>query len=98
MNKDKASDFYRCDESDLTVSSRPEPLGSGRGACYFPGGLMGDKAILANMKTSEDGTNTASERAGNHEWLLACTEKVLRRGLADQRRHRVWIHKTLVIL
>jgi hypothetical protein len=98
MNKDKASDFYRCDESDLTVSSRPEPLGSGRGACYFPGGLMGDKAILANMKTSEGGTNTASERAVNHERLLACAEEVLRRGLADEGRHRVWIQKTLVTL
>ena len=31
------------------------------------GGLIGDKAILVAMKTNEDDTNTAYERAVNHE-------------------------------
>jgi hypothetical protein len=59
---------------------------------------MGDKAILVAMKTNEDDTNTAYERAVNHEGRHASAEEVLRRGLADERRHRAWIDETLAAL
>ena len=62
------------------------------------GGLLGDKAILLAMKTNEDDTNTAYERALNHDARPAATEDVLRRGLADERRHRAWIESTLARL
>lgn len=62
------------------------------------GGLMGDKAILVAMKTNEDDTNTAYERAVNHENRIASAEEVLRRGLADERRHRAWIEETIAAL
>jgi rubrerythrin len=62
------------------------------------GGLMGDKAILVAMKTNEDDTNTAYERAVNHEGRHASAEEVLRRGLADERRHRAWIEEMLPTL
>ena len=62
------------------------------------GGLLGDKAILLATKTNEDDTNTAYERAVNHGARPALAEDVLRRGLADERRHRAWIEATLARL
>jgi hypothetical protein len=62
------------------------------------GGLMGVKAILVALKTNEDDTNTAYERAVNHEGRHASAEEVLRRGLADERRHRAWIEEMLPTL
>jgi uncharacterized protein (TIGR02284 family) len=55
------------------------------------GALMGDKAILQAMKTNEDDTNTAYERANARTDLPAGAADVIRRGLADERRHRAWI-------
>jgi rubrerythrin len=62
------------------------------------GSLMGDKAILMAMRTNEDDTNTAYERAVNHEERHTSAEEVLRRGLADERRHRAWIEEALATL
>ena len=62
------------------------------------GSMLGDKAILMAMKTNEDDTNTAYERALDHEARPAAAEEVLRRGLADERRHRAWIEETLARL
>jgi uncharacterized protein (TIGR02284 family) len=62
------------------------------------GGLMGDRAILVAMKTNEDDTNTAYERAVNHEQKHSSADEVLRRGLADERRHRAWIEETIAKL
>ncbi len=59
------------------------------------GGLIGDKAILMAMKTNEDDTNTAYERAVDHEERRASAEEMLGRALADERRHRAWIERTL---
>ena len=59
---------------------------------------MGDRAILVAMKTNEDDTNTAYERAVNHEQKHSSADEVLRRGLADERRHRAWIEETIAKL
>jgi uncharacterized protein (TIGR02284 family) len=55
------------------------------------GSLMGDKSILQAMKSNEDDTNTAYERASARSDLAPETADVLSRGLADERRHREWI-------
>ena len=62
------------------------------------GGLMGDKAILQAMKTNEDDTNTAYERAVKHDDASADVREVLSRGLADERRHRGWMVETIAKL
>jgi uncharacterized protein (TIGR02284 family) len=59
------------------------------------GALMGDKAILMAMKTNEDDTNTAYERATHHKDMSAEMKRVLSGNLADERRHRTWIEQTL---
>jgi uncharacterized protein (TIGR02284 family) len=58
------------------------------------GGLMGDKAILQAMKTNEDDTNTAYERAVKHS-APDDVHLVLERALADERRHRDWMVETI---
>jgi rubrerythrin len=60
-------------------------------------GLAGDKQVLQAMKTNEDDTNTAYERAIKHDQadgLLAVFEK----NLSDERRHRAWIETTIATL
>jgi len=57
--------------------------------------LAGDHAILQAMKTNEDDTNTAYERAVRHEKVDARARAVLERNLADERRHRAWIEERL---
>jgi uncharacterized protein (TIGR02284 family) len=59
------------------------------------GGLMGDKAILQAMKTNEDDTNTAYERAVKHDEASEDVRDVLSRGLTDERRHRDWMVETI---
>jgi uncharacterized protein (TIGR02284 family) len=61
-------------------------------------GLMGDKAILTAMKTNEDDTNAAYERASTRGDLPAGAADVIRRNLADERRHREWIVNRLQML
>ena len=56
---------------------------------------MGDKAILIAMKTNEDDTNTAYERATQHKDMTAEMKRVLNSNLSDERRHRTWIEQTL---
>jgi uncharacterized protein (TIGR02284 family) len=57
--------------------------------------MFGDAAILRAMKTNEDDTNTAYERAVNYANLPAGAINILERGLADERRHRDWIVQTI---
>ena len=59
------------------------------------GALMGDKSILMAMKTNEDDTNTAYERAVSHQGLTAEMKRVLSGNLSDERRHRTWIEQTM---
>lgn len=59
------------------------------------GGLIGDRAILLAMKTNEDDTNKAYERAAARSDLPAHIRDVIDRNLADERRHRAWIEARL---
>ena len=54
-------------------------------------GLVGDKQMLQAMKTNEDDTNTAYERAVKHDETAGEVREALNRGLADERRHRDWM-------
>ncbi len=58
-------------------------------------GLIGDKTILQAMKTNEDDTNTAYERAAEHEDTPADVKATLDQNLADERRHREWIEQRI---
>jgi uncharacterized protein (TIGR02284 family) len=60
--------------------------------------LGSDRAILAAMKTNEDDTNVAYERAAGQGGLDRRTAELLRRNLADERQHRAWIEQTLASL
>jgi len=60
--------------------------------------LMGDKAILTAMKTNEDDTNTAYERATKHDDITSEIGKVLDSNLEDEQRHRAWIEETIETL
>jgi uncharacterized protein (TIGR02284 family) len=51
--------------------------------------IMGDESILKAMKTNENDTNIAYERAAEKAPLEA--RDIITRGLADERRHCAWI-------
>jgi rubrerythrin len=57
--------------------------------------MVGDKTILAAMKTNEDDTNTAYERLCKHKERWDDAMDILNRGLADEKTHRAWIEKQL---
>lgn len=59
------------------------------------GGLMGDKAILQAMKTNEDDTNTAYDRAVKFEKAPPEIRLTFEKAQADERRHRDWMVATL---
>ncbi len=54
-------------------------------------GLMGDRQILEAMKSNEDDTNAAYERANSRMDLTPEMREVIARNLADERRHRAYI-------
>lgn len=58
-------------------------------------GIAGDHAILMAMKTNEDDTNTAYERACARDDLPADIRSILVRNLSDERRHRAYIEARL---
>lgn len=60
-------------------------------------GLVGDKQILQAMKTNEDDTNTAYERAVRHQEADG-VRAVFEKNLADERRHRAWIESTVAAM
>ena len=55
------------------------------------GSLMGDEAILQAMRTNEEDTNTAYERAVGFRNVPPSTEEILERAREDERRHLAWI-------
>jgi uncharacterized protein (TIGR02284 family) len=57
--------------------------------------IFGDRAVLMAMKTNEEDTNTAYERALNHKALDPQAREPITRGLEDERRHRAWIISAL---
>lgn len=58
-------------------------------------GLMGDRAVLFAMKTNETDTNVAYQRATANDAVPAQVKDLLRRNLADERRHREWMEREL---
>lgn len=56
--------------------------------------LMGDAAILKAMKTNEDDTVTAYERAANHQDAVPKSKAFFQKALADEQRHRAWMETT----
>lgn len=57
-------------------------------------GIMGDGAILKAMKTNEDDTVTAYERAVRHDEALAKSKAFFEKALVDETRHRDWMDRT----
>jgi hypothetical protein len=57
--------------------------------------LFGDKSILEAMLSNEMDTNIAYGRLNNRpdEWEDA--KEILRRGLEDERRHKLWLESIL---
>lgn len=56
--------------------------------------LMGDAAILKAMKTNEDDTVTAYERAARHGDAVPKSRAFFEKALADEQRHRDWMEQT----
>lgn len=56
--------------------------------------LMGDAAILKAMKTNEDDTVTAYERASRHEDAIPQSKAFFLKALYDEQRHREWFDTT----
>jgi uncharacterized protein (TIGR02284 family) len=57
--------------------------------------LGGDAAILRAMKTNEDDTNEAYDRARGRTDVPEYLHHMLVRNQADEHRHRAWIEATL---
>lgn len=57
--------------------------------------IAGDKGILQAMKSNENDTNTAYERALQRNDIQSRAQNVLQRNLEDERRHRAWIEERL---
>lgn len=53
--------------------------------------MGGDSAILKAMKTNEDDTVTAYERASQHGDAISRSKAFFAKALEDERRHRSWM-------
>ena len=56
--------------------------------------MLGDEAILKAMKTNEDDTVTAYERAVNNKCCTPALQDICEKALADERKHREWMRST----
>jgi uncharacterized protein (TIGR02284 family) len=56
--------------------------------------MMGDKTILGAMRTNEEDTVTAYDRARRHEDAGPETRQVFERAFQDEVRHRDWMKAT----
>jgi uncharacterized protein (TIGR02284 family) len=56
-------------------------------------GLIGDHAVLAAMKSNEDDTNRAYERAVQSQGVPERIMAIFLKNLSDERRHREWIEQ-----
>ena len=57
-------------------------------------GLLGDATILKAMRTNEEDTVTAYERASGRADLRPETKAFFEKAWADERRHRDWMVQT----
>jgi rubrerythrin len=53
--------------------------------------IMGDSAILAAMRTNEEDTVTAYDRASRHAEAPTEARRIFERAHADELRHRDWM-------
>ncbi len=53
--------------------------------------IMGDNAILTAMRTNEEDTVTAYERASRHTEATAEAQTLFKRAHSDEVRHRDWM-------
>lgn len=53
--------------------------------------IMGDSAILTAMRTNEEDTVTAYERAARHEQAPQEARAIFERAHSDELRHREWM-------
>jgi uncharacterized protein (TIGR02284 family) len=88
---------HTVDLSDLVSKYGAQPVGRAdikrvltKGKVVLAG-LAGDKAIFNAMKSNEDDTNTAYERAVAKQGVPEGIREVLSRNLSDERRHRQWM-------
>lgn len=58
-------------------------------------GLAGETAVLKAMKSNEDDTNQAYERALSQDAAPSYVMDVLQKNLSDERRHRAWIEERI---
>jgi len=56
--------------------------------------IMGDAATLSAMRSNEEDTVTAYERACNHAEVPAEARRIFEQALEDERRHRAWMQQT----
>ncbi len=56
--------------------------------------IMGDSATLPAMRSNEEDTVTAYDRASRHEVATAEALPIFQRALADELRHREWMSST----
>jgi hypothetical protein len=54
--------------------------------------LVGDKAVLMAMASNEVDTNTAYERMNSREDKWVDAIDILKKGLADEKRHAAWLN------
>jgi uncharacterized protein (TIGR02284 family) len=62
------------------------------------GGMLGDRAILEAMRTNEDDTVTAYDRAVRHKDCPRSVLDVLEGAQRDEHRHRAWMETALKAL
>ena len=55
--------------------------------------LMGDDAVIGAMRSNEEATVAAYERAKQHEGLDPKARDVFARAYEDECRHRDWMHQ-----
>jgi hypothetical protein len=58
-------------------------------------GLIGDNSILKAMLSNEIDTNVAYERMCIHDSIWKDAENILKSGLEDEKKHKVWLENTI---
>jgi rubrerythrin len=56
--------------------------------------MLGDAAILKAMKTNENDTVAAYERAAKHDDAIPQSKAFFQKALHDEERHRSWMEST----
>lgn len=56
-------------------------------------GLMGDSAVIGAMRSNEEDTVAAYERAKDHSGLEPRAREVFTQAYEDELRHRDWMHQ-----